>query len=152
MTKVSNVYLGLSRESESKRGTGSSGSRSTRWVVGHPGGVGSERFGVEPVIVAVDLIAQLGFDRDGDPHLATELAGEDLGDVRAKPALDEVLGELIGCGEQSGVLDHAHRPGQAEKGSSLRSRFVGQGVEDPVPHGGQVVRLRGHRCPSTSPR
>ena len=153
MTKVSKVYFGLSRESESNRGTGDPVPGRVAGVVGDPDGVGGQCLGVELVVVGAGmLVGELGLDGDRDPDLAAELTGEHLGDVGPQPALDEVLGELVRGGEQGGVLDDPHGTGEAQEGAGLRAGFVGQGVEHPVPDGGQILGLRGHRRLSTPPR
>jgi hypothetical protein len=103
MTKVSNVYFGLSL-------AGSAGFCATvSGPCSAPVGGLRRRLGllVAPAVVAV--VARL--HGDGHADVAAELSGQRAGDHRAQPGLQQVLGELVGRGEQRGVLDEAERAG-----------------------------------------
>ena len=89
--------------------------------------------------------SELRLDGHGDADLSAELTGENLGDVGPQATLDEVLGELVRGSEQCGVFDDSHGTGEAQERASLWAGLVGQGVEHPVPDGGQILGLRGHR-------
>ncbi len=79
-----------------------------------------------------------------------------LGERGAQPVLDDVAGELVGCGDDHGVTDDGHRPGEAEEGAVLR-RDVLQAGQRARPDPRQVrarrrrvvdlardARIRGH--------
>ena len=57
-----------------------------------------------------------GVDRDRELDVAAELAGQGMGDQRAQPGLELFLDELVGRGDERGVLDEPERPGQPQPG------------------------------------
>jgi hypothetical protein len=83
--------------------------------------------GVGGVCDLVDLIltgwsGDARVHRDGEPDLASELGGEGGGHHRPQPRLEDVLGEVIGCGDEGSVLDQAQRPREGDEGALLRGQ------------------------------
>ena len=83
---------------------------------------------------------------------------------RPQPGLEDVLGEVVGRGQQRGVLDQRQRAGQLDPGSVLRGEvLVGEGSDRSSPDLRQrclrtgrvepavVFELVGHSKPSGAP-
>lgn len=76
-----------------------------------------------------------GVDGDRHPDLPAELAGERLADRRSQAGLQHFLGELVGCGQQGGVLDQPERSGLGKPRALLRGESaVVEAVEHARPH------------------
>ena len=89
---------------------------------------------------------------DSDPDLSAELLRQCGGDDRAQPVLQIVLGELVRCSQQRGVLDQSEGAGQAYPGFVMRpGRTVIQVADRSAPDVGKVgvVVIMKHGAAST---
>lgn len=90
-------------------------------------------------------VGEVGVDRDGQSDLTTQLLRQGLGDVHAQSLLDEVLREVVGNGDQGGVVEEADEAGHAEEGTSGDGNAVGiEGVEGGSPDLTEVDLASGH--------
>ena len=140
MTNVSKVYFGFSRAGSTSLPRLGRLDRSTMLLaaVGPPVPAGA-RQRVGPVVRSNRRrrLRDLGrrrfdaprsspsgrrLDGDRDPDLPAVGGRQRAGDDRAEPALEDLLGELVGGREQRGVLDQAERPGQVDPGPVLGDR------------------------------
>ena len=71
-----------------------------------------------------------------------EFGAEHRGEHGAQLRLDEVLGELVGRGEDSGVADQTERPGQPDPRLLLRAqRWIGEAGDRAVPDGDEFCAV-----------
>src|SRR5260370_555408 len=61
-----------------------------------------------------------GVDGHRELDVAAELAGERVGDQGPEPGFELFLDELVGGGDEGGVLDQAEGPGQPQPGALMR--------------------------------
>ncbi len=85
-----------------------------------------------------------GVDHDRDPHRAAELLGERLADERTKLVLQDISGEIRGCGEHHGVVHETEGPGHVEPDPLLGRDVLVQGVlKSPRPDRAEVRSVHG---------
>jgi hypothetical protein len=64
--------------------------------------------------------AGFGLDGDRDAYVASQLAGERRDYQWPQPGVEHIAGEVVGGGEDDGVLHECERLGQPQPGSLLR--------------------------------
>jgi hypothetical protein len=97
------------------------------------------------------VLVATGRDGDGDPDGVTELTAQHVGDQRQQTALEDALGELVGCGEHRGAGHQGQRLGALEPLRVLGLQVLAlhqQFLQHPRPHCGKIGGHVGHSAHS----
>ena len=96
-------------------------------------------------------VGEVRVDGDGQADLTAELVREGLGHRGPQPLLDEVLGEVVGNGDEGRVVEEADEASEAEEGPACYRDTVGvERFQGGAPHLAEVDVALGHvRTPSS---
>src|SRR4051812_11989011 len=92
------------------------------------------------------MAAELGVDRDGDPHRVVEGGAEGLLELRPQPALDLVAGELVGDRDDRGALVQGDRAAAGEPGTLVGRQLC----EELLPREVEPVAAPSARAPGAT--